>query len=147
MLSPVVTSSPTSVSANFARFFIPCSAHAALIGKGGSVLKKIEAAHNVRIRIPKLEEHSDLVTVQSLGSHLSAEPIQAVIQEFTVILGYPPSMHPLVTVAFDIPSRSYGAIIGPQGSTLHGLQSKTHTSITVPKKDSSRPESHGARRR
>jgi len=135
-------SSPTSVSVNFARFYVPCSAHAALIGKGGSVLKKIEATHNVRIRIPKLEEHSDLVTVQSLSLHLSSEPIQAVVQEFTAILGYPPSAHPLVTVEFDIAPRSYGAVIGPQGSILHALQSKTHTSITVPKKDNPGPESH-----
>lgn len=108
---------------------VPKAAHFELVGPGGSVIKRIQGAHGVRITVPGKQD-------PSCGIIVSGPPagIEAAEREMEAIVGFPLGTDPLVTLALDIPSSEHPKLIGSQGSQLRALEKESGTNIDVPRR-------------
>jgi polyribonucleotide nucleotidyltransferase len=104
--------------------------HTDLIGKGGAVVKKLSSDHNVSIKIPQRDDPTSMI--QILGTPDNAQKAIKAIEE---IIGKSVSLEPFVTLQLDIPSSVHGLLIGKGGATLRDIESQSHASVNIPKRE------------
>jgi len=122
----------SAASAALLKLYVPKSAHGAIIGRGAANIKRLEQDYNVRVRVPRADELSEIVTVQSMAG-AAANATAKVKKEIEDVVGYEVGTEPLITANFDINPSKYGLIIGKSGSTLRQLQAECGCGITVPR--------------
>jgi transcription antitermination factor NusA-like protein len=90
--------------------YVPKSKHSLLIGKGGSVIQRLQSEHAVRVAIPKPEYPSRAIVIR--GPVQAVQATQAAIGQ---LVGLKVGTEPLSIAQFNIPTGVHGALIGPAG--------------------------------
>eukprot|EP01060_Flectonema_neradi_P040360 TRINITY_DN915_c0_g2_i1.p1 TRINITY_DN915_c0_g2~~TRINITY_DN915_c0_g2_i1.p1 ORF type:complete len:370 (+),score=79.32 TRINITY_DN915_c0_g2_i1:44-1153(+) len=103
---------------------IPTSYHHLIVGKGGSKIKALQAASNVIISI---ERGSNVVVVEGLLKN-----VKETKQKLSALLNFDICEGTITHIELDVPSKSYGSIIGRRGSVIKQIQESTRAAIVVP---------------
>jgi len=90
--------------------YVPKSKHALLIGKGGSVIQRLQTEYEVRVTIPKPEDPSRAIVIRG-----PVQAVQATQGAIGQLVGLKVGTEPLCIAQFNIPAGAHGALIGPAG--------------------------------
>mmetsp|Transcript_20714 Transcript_20714/g.33501 ORF Transcript_20714/g.33501 Transcript_20714/m.33501 type:complete len:509 (+) Transcript_20714:26-1552(+) len=111
-------------------FCVPRTCHHVVVGKHGEDVGKLEEKHAVKIRVPKLEEESEVIAVSGLP-----DSVEQCRQTLESLLQLPVGTEPLHQMVLGVPRASYGLIIGERGATLHAIMLSSKVLLEVPKAD------------
>ena len=103
---------------------IPTSLHHTIIGKGGSTIKELQSANNVRITV---ERGSNTVVIEGLQRDANNAK-----QKLSDLLHFDICEGSLTHIELDVPKGKYGAIIGSRGATVKEIQRMTRAAVHVP---------------
>lgn len=114
---------------------VPIKSIPDIIGRNGSVIKKIQDIFKVKLNIPDTSNRDPSVTKIRIAVAGMKEPVaqaKNVIKEITQLF-YSAITHPDTThTELDVAPETYSLIIGPKGSEIRHIQSNFKVSVHIP---------------
>ena len=107
-------------------FGIPSARHGDVIGRGGCVIRRIEGEFSVDVRVPR-GRGTDVVTI--IGDDDNIESARRALEDE---LKFMVREAPLWEYELAVPKDKYGALIGPRGATLRGIEEECLADVVVP---------------
>lgn len=131
-------------------FYVPKRFHGALVGRGGSVIKKLERDSSTKIRVPRRDD--DDMSIRVYGTVAQLEKAQDCME---AILGFEPQPAPATKSMlhektdksaapavvdmnnmkrFYVPHSCFFELIGHNGHTVKGIEQREGVKIRIPHK-------------
>jgi len=114
---------------------VPIKSIPDIIGRNGSVIKKIQDIFKVKLNIPDTSNRDASITkirITVAGMKEQVALAKNVIREITQLF-YSSVTHPDTThVELDVAPETYSLIIGPKGSEIRHIQSNFKVSVHIP---------------
>eukprot|EP01101_Sappina_pedata_P003264 TRINITY_DN1349_c0_g1_i1.p2 TRINITY_DN1349_c0_g1~~TRINITY_DN1349_c0_g1_i1.p2 ORF type:complete len:317 (-),score=170.03 TRINITY_DN1349_c0_g1_i1:64-1014(-) len=114
------------------QFAVSKDLHKNLIGKGGSTLRTLQQAHNVKVSIPRAEDTSNVITIDG-----TLDATKAARENMEDLLGGLSISKEFKSLKVPIQRSFVGSIVGKGGETIKKIQKTSRAVVKIPENSDS----------